>query len=856
MAALPHSILRFPAPAAVLCLALLSSVAAAPAPKPIPDIRDSYGVALADFDQDGLLDVYLVGFRTLNRLLINNGDGTFRDQSIPAGVGGNLMPQGIRNLELGASAADYDNDGAVDLLICGWGEALDLLHNRKDGTFTSVTRRAGILRNADANMGLWGDLDGDGYLDLLLTNEAGPVRLYRNDRGWRFIPVPLEGTGIAADSGSQGGLFADFDLDGDLDLALAGWKHPLRLYEQTEPFRFREIETGLALPAGTRCNTVLPGDLDNDGDPDLLFTVRGGPGILLINQADPDRTSANLAEWKPRAAPMRFVDGAARFDLGDTLDSYGGGFADYDGDGDLDLFLTTRDYNRYYENTGGAFLPRALEEVGLDNPESHYNTGFMAGDLTPGPGDELFIVSRDSASSIQNGPPVKGRRLQVRLHGVRSNRQGVGSWVMLWSRGPGADKDPWRLVQSRQVHGGEGYLSSYVGPVSFHLDDSLAYRVRVRFPGGRTTVRKVAAADTLLEVWEGGFLAVAWARGSRVAYHALHDPVRRKAILFWILGAAAAAFLLRMALKAMAQSIARKQYTRELLQKNRELQELIEEVNRTQQQLIHSEKLAGLGQLVAGIAHELNNPIGFIYANLYQIRKYIDGIDRETLDAKGRATLLKMDQALRESQEGSIRIRDIVQNLRGLSRADSRPGHGLQKKPCDLNHLLDKSLLLAQTSFSKNISVEKDYAVLPPVEADETQVQQVFLNILVNAGQALGEDAAKGRIRLRTRLEGEGDSARAAVSIADDGPGIGAEQLKHIFEPFYTTKPVGQGIGLGLHICYEIISAHQGTIEALSEPGKGAEFLIKLPLGARNPNPPSPAPPVGSAQADEAAKPD
>jgi hypothetical protein len=157
----------------------------------IPDIRDSYGVAVADFDADGLADVYLVGFRTLNRLLINNGDGSFRDKSIPAGVGGNLMPQGIRNLELGASAVDFDNDGAVDLLICGWGEALDLLKNRGDGTFYSVTRRLDLARDVDANMAVWGDLDKDGYLDLLLTNEQGPVRLYRNDHGLHFQAVPL-----------------------------------------------------------------------------------------------------------------------------------------------------------------------------------------------------------------------------------------------------------------------------------------------------------------------------------------------------------------------------------------------------------------------------------------------------------------------------------------------------------------------------------------------------------------------------------------------------------------------------------------------------------------------------------------
>ncbi|HLP40960.1 MAG TPA: ATP-binding protein, partial [Fibrobacteria bacterium] len=498
----------------------------------------------------------------------------------------------------------------------------------------------------------------------------------------------------------------------------------------------------------------------------------------------------------------------------------------------LDLFLTTSDKNRYYENTGGALLPRTLAEAGFDNPFSTYNTGSLAGDLTPGPGEEIFIVSRDSASSIQAGPPVKGRRLQVRLHGVQSNRGGVGTWIMLWSRPQEGGKEAWRLRQSRQVHGGEGYLSTYAGPAVFYIEDSLAHRVRVRFPGGKVTVRKVAPGDSLLEVWEGGFVAVAWTRGGRALYHVLHDPSRRKAILLAAFGLLGAALLLRAAARAMARGIARKHYTRELVQKNRELESLIEELGRTQQQLIHSEKLAGLGQLVAGIAHELNNPIGFIYANLYQIRKYIDGLDQSALDDKGRATLRKMDEALKESQDGSIRIRDIVQNLRGLSRAGSRPGTSLRKQPCEMASLLDKSLLLAQTSFSKNIAVEKDYAPLPPVEADETQMQQVFLNILVNAGQALGE---KGRIRIRAWKDGEGASARAMVSISDNGPGIGKDNLSRIFEPFFTTKPVGQGIGLGLHICYEIVRAHDGDIEARSEPGRGAEFIVSLPLGAKPP---------------------
>jgi signal transduction histidine kinase len=544
----------------------------------------------------------------------------------------------------------------------------------------------------------------------------------------------------------------------------------------------------------------------------------------LQNLADPPKLADHPSDWRPAPKPIAFKEVARERGLTDTLDSYGGAFGDFDGDGDLDLFITARSGNRYYENAGGLFLARDPAAAGRQDDSSTYNTGFMAGDLTPAPGDEMVVVSRDSASAILDGPPPQRRRLRVSPRGVRSNVFGIGSHVSLWERRPGKGPEEWALLASAELHDGEGYLSSYVGPATFYLPDSAELRVRVRFPSGKIVTRRVPPGDSAMEVWESGFLAAAWEKAARATYHGLRDPVRRKAILVFLAGLAAAVVLLRAILKAMAANIARKRYTTELVAKNRELEALIREVERTQQQLIHSEKLAGLGQLVAGIAHELNNPIGFIYANLFQIRKYLDGLASGPMDDKARATLAKIDQALKESQEGSIRIRDIVQNLRGLSRAGTAgPATPLRKRTCDFNRLIEKSLLLAQTSFSKNIAVEKDYGSLPPVEADETQIQQVFLNVLVNAGQALGE---KGHIRIRTRAEG----GRAVASIADDGPGIAPENLKHLFEPFFTTKPVGQGIGLGLHICYQIMQAHHGNIEARSQVGQGAEFRVSLPL--------------------------
>ncbi|HHJ51900.1 MAG TPA: VCBS repeat-containing protein, partial [Caldithrix abyssi] len=177
----------------------------------IPDIEDGYGVAFRDFNNDRLPDIYLVCFRNLNRLLINNGGIVpFVDRTIFSGLGGNLMPRGKVNLELGASAADYDNDGLPDLFIAGWGKAHALFHNEGNLRFTDATGHLNLHGIVDANQGLWLDADNDGYLDLYITDEHHSNRFLHNE-GNGYFDERVWTEEFVDSAVSQGGCVSDFD---------------------------------------------------------------------------------------------------------------------------------------------------------------------------------------------------------------------------------------------------------------------------------------------------------------------------------------------------------------------------------------------------------------------------------------------------------------------------------------------------------------------------------------------------------------------------------------------------------------------------------------------------------------------
>ena len=303
------------------------------------------------------------------------------------------------------------------------------------------------------------------------------------------------------------------------------------------------------------------------------------------------------------------------------------------------------------------------------------------------------------------------------------------------------------------------------------------------------------------------------------------------------------------------------------------------ELQRTQTQLIQTEKMSSLGQLVAGVAHEINNPIGFIYSNLHHAKEYTEGLMRmldiyrqhcpELIpEIAAEAEKIELDylvedlpKVLNSMQQGAERVRDIVLSLRNFCRLDEA-----EMKQVNIHDGINNTIMLLQSQLKgkpglEAIAIHKEYSDLPLVHCYPGQLNQVFMNILVNAiyalvesnkhenvdknsqNKSLGEQEQSctnsqsslsnstrpiPAIRVRTELI---EKKKVIIKISDNGPGMTENVRKRLFDPFFTTKPVGQGTGLGLSISYEIVvNQHGGELKCFSEPGKGAEFAIEIPL--------------------------
>jgi signal transduction histidine kinase len=249
------------------------------------------------------------------------------------------------------------------------------------------------------------------------------------------------------------------------------------------------------------------------------------------------------------------------------------------------------------------------------------------------------------------------------------------------------------------------------------------------------------------------------------------------------------------------------------------VEERTAELHQTQAQLLQAEKMKSLGQLVAGVAHELNNPIGFVHANLQLLDEYVKKLmDGPADEAEADRIAESITKLLSRSREGTQRVKKIVQDLRTFSRMDQA-----ELQEVDIHEEIDRTLGLMEPRLKNRIEVDRDYGRIPRVQCYAGQLNQVFLNLLVNACDAI-ED--RGKIRIRTSSHGEG----IRIEITDDGSGISEEVKSRIFDPFFTTKPIGAGTGLGLSLSHGIIERHSGVLSVESELGVGTTFRIDLPL--------------------------
>jgi len=394
-----------------------------------------------------------------------------------------------------------------------------------------------------------------------------------------------------------------------------------------------------------------------------------------------------------------------------------------------------------------------------------------------------------------------GRIIAATLPGLAADPQFASFWRGSFTRG-----DETRQNIKPIVVGGihyyclGGHFESVIG------DDSLGYVLfssREQALADKRIAQRILAAVSLLAILAGAF-----AVGFFV--HRVTQPLRELRQ-----GAEAVGrgdFKQRVPVESRDEcgqlASVFNQMTGNLEQSRSQLEKTVETLKNTQEQLVQSEKLSAIGEFVAGVAHELNNPLTTVVG-------FSELLMKDAADPKSRHY---SDRILK----GAMRCKKIVQSLLSFARGD-KP----KREPVSMNELIDTVLdIVGYTLRTSNIEVVTDLAPdLPLVQADAHQIQQVLLNVITNAQQSIEANQPRGRILIISKLQG----ANVRVVVQDDGPGILPENMPRLFDPFFTTKPVGKGTGLGLSLCYGFIKEHGGNISATSQYGQGAAFIVELP---------------------------
>lgn len=391
----------------------------------------------------------------------------------------------------------------------------------------------------------------------------------------------------------------------------------------------------------------------------------------------------------------------------------------------------------------------------------------------------------------------------------------------------GMDEETKNKIETKPV--GKGLLAKvYTSGVIFRVDEISKHQDSCGFPEGHPAMKSLLAAPLIVDDVQKGVVYLSRQEGAEPFSES--DEEILKLVVMEIEHV--------LERKVLLSQLAAKNL---LLHKERAEQEyLLKTIGEIQNQLMQADKMASIGQLAAGVAHEINNPVGYINSNLSSLDGYIKDlfgfidILSETSSAKGVSQeeleklqkdidydFIKDDikQLLVESKDGVSRVIKIVKDLKDFSHVDEE-----EWQWADLQKGIDSTLNVVNNEIKYKAEVIKEYGDIPEVECIASQLNQVFMNLLVNAAHAI---ETKGTITIQTGLE---NNETIWVKFIDTGSGIEQKNINKLFEPFFSTKPVGQGTGLGLSLSYGIIQKHGGEIEVKSEMNKGTQFTISLPI--------------------------
>lgn len=476
-----------------------------------------YGAAIEDLNGDGLKDLYTVNLYNQNLLFINRyGSGTlFRDETVmraAAGGEADTTVLTIRDIDQGVGAADIDDDGDRDLLLCSLVGHNSLLLNKGDGYFHDVSHQEGrgIFPSGRSNSVSFADVDNDGDLDMFIANEMTTNRLFRNNGGGYFSDITAT-SGLTTERGGICSTFGDMDQDGRADLIVTFWTDRCRFFKNVstkeDGVRFTDMteQSGIGGNAYERSNGVAAGDIDNDGDLDLFIAKRKSPNALFRNDGE-----------------GRFTDISSAAIGADTLISYGVCIADLNNDGWQDIYLSNVGVNRFYlNNRNGTFTDKTFE-FGLQH--DGYNTGIAAGDVDNDGDIDLYsstYINGESRLFLNNINDTNS--IAVTVEGTVSNRDGVGAIVRLYEDGKAGVSSS--LQQYREVNSGSGYASHNALEILFGVNSDRRYDLVVIFPasGISRTVHHVAGGSRLTISEEENLQRIATLSGKFLARE-VNDP--------------------------------------------------------------------------------------------------------------------------------------------------------------------------------------------------------------------------------------------------------------------------------------------------------------------------------------------